>query len=151
MALGPGSTVQHADQAAAAFKQLAATARQRSGANGSATAGTPGSNGVSRATPPVSGNGASSAARSLPQLPEMRLSPRDAYFSPSVRIPLSEAPGRASAELLCPYPPGVPVLFPGEVVTDAAMQLLRRTLAQGGCVTGASDATLDTLLVLADD
>lgn len=60
---------------------------------------------------------------------------------------MDEAVGAASAELVCPYPPGVPALFPGEQVTAEVVALLRDTLAAGGTVTGASDASLATLLV----
>ncbi len=58
------------------------------------------------------------------------------------------AKGRVSAELLCPYPPGVPVLFPGEVITDEALGVLEAAVASGGKVTGPSDQTLETLLVV---
>lgn len=64
------------------------------------------------------------------------------------RVPASQAVGRVCAELLCPYPPGVPTLFPGEVISVAALGVLRRTLQAGGAVTGAGDPTLDTMLVV---
>ena len=54
-----------------------------------------------------------------------------------------------SAELLCPYPPGVPVLIPGEEVTLEAVQQLLHAKQQGGTVSGASDSSLNTLLVVA--
>ena len=66
-------------------------------------------------------------------------------------MPLLEAVGRVSAELLCPYPPGVPVAFPGEVLTDRAVQLLQGTLASGGVVTGGQDPLLRTVLVVVPD
>ena len=55
--------------------------------------------------------------------------------------------GRVCAELLCPYPPGVPVLIPGEVVSQAAVDQLLEAQRQGGTVTGAGDA-LETVLVV---
>ena len=64
------------------------------------------------------------------------------------RISTDAARGRLSAELLCPYPPGVPLAFPGEALTEAALQQLRQVVYQGGCVNGASDQTLQTILVL---
>lgn len=66
-------------------------------------------------------------------------------------VPAAEAVGRASAELLCPYPPGVPVLFPGERITPAALAALQATLAAGGTVTGASDSSLMRFEVLVVD
>ena len=49
--------------------------------------------------------------------PEQVLDPRDAFFARPVAVPAHEAVGRVSAELVAPYPPGVPVLAPGERVT----------------------------------
>eukprot|EP00878_Enallax_costatus_P031950 GHUV01035025.1.p1 GENE.GHUV01035025.1~~GHUV01035025.1.p1 ORF type:complete len:129 (+),score=45.55 GHUV01035025.1:557-943(+) len=81
--------------------------------------------------------------------PEAALSPRDAFYADSECIELADAAGRVSAELLCPYPPGVPVLFPGEVITAGVIEQLQDTLAQGGAVTGAHDSSLKTVLVVA--
>ncbi len=63
------------------------------------------------------------------------------------RVPLEQAVGRVCCELLCPYPPGVPVLLPGELITAAAVCVLQQALACGGMVTGAADASLETVLV----
>lgn len=82
------------------------------------------------------------------QVPVAEFSPRDAFYKRSVRRPLKSAVGHASAELLCPYPPGVPLVFPGELITANAVRLLQDTVAEGGVVTGASDGTLETILVL---
>ena len=58
---------------------------------------------------------------------------------------MEDAAGRISAELLCPYPPGVPVVCPGEVVTQAVIDVCRRVQSSGGKVTGASDQSLQRL------
>jgi lysine decarboxylase len=51
-------------------------------------------------------------------------------------------------ELVAPYPPGIPVLAPGEEVTDAALEALRRARADGVRVAYAADPTLATLRVV---
>ena len=66
------------------------------------------------------------------------------------RVARAAAVGRVSAELLCPYPPGVPVAIPGEVLQNETIQLLLRVLETGGTVTGPSDPTLSTFLVVAN-
>ncbi|GAX84294.1 hypothetical protein CEUSTIGMA_g11716.t1 [Chlamydomonas eustigma] len=76
------------------------------------------------------------------------MTPREAFFSKGERVTSCQAVGRISAELLCPYPPGVPVVFPGEVITSQALQVLRDTLTLGGTVTGAADPTLQLLTVV---
>jgi lysine decarboxylase len=53
------------------------------------------------------------------------------------------------AELIAPYPPGVPLLAPGEIVTAAVIAALRRTLANGGRIAYAADPTLSTIQVVA--
>ncbi len=80
--------------------------------------------------------------------PQRPLTPQQAFFAPKLRVPLTAAVGRHAGELLCPYPPGVPLLFPGEVVTWEAVGALKGVVQCGGSVTGASDASLDTLLVV---
>jgi arginine decarboxylase len=82
--------------------------------------------------------------RSLPQH-EMGLSPRDAFFSASETIQLEQAAGCINTEIICPYPPGIPIFLPGEVVTESAIDTLRQVLASGGFVTGGSDPTCQTL------
>ena len=78
------------------------------------------------------------------------LSPRDAYFSPHLTVAAEEAIGRVSAELVAPYPPGIPVLAPGERITGEAVRGLRQAMADGTQVRYAADRTLRTLQVVAD-
>ena len=82
-------------------------------------------------------------------IPEMALPPREAFFSPNETLPATAAVGRVSAELVAPYPPGVPVLAPGEVITAAALDALRAAQADGGRIAYAADPTLATLQVIA--
>ncbi len=60
-----------------------------------------------------------------PPLPKRALSPRQALFSPSVTLPLSACEGRVSACQLAPYPPGVPVVAPGEVISKKELSYFR--------------------------
>ena len=52
-------------------------------------------------------------------------SPREAFFAPRESVAVDQAVGRVSAELVAPYPPGIPVLAPGEEVTLDAVEALR--------------------------
>jgi arginine decarboxylase len=81
-------------------------------------------------------------------VPEMALPPREAFFSPNETLAATAAVGRVSAELVAPYPPGVPVLAPGEVITAAALDALRAAQADGGRIAYAADPTLATLQVI---
>ena len=79
------------------------------------------------------------------------LSPRDAYFSRHRTVAAEEAVGRVSAELVAPYPPGIPVLAPGERITGEAIDGLRQAMADGTQVRYAADRSLRTFQVVADD
>lgn len=78
----------------------------------------------------------------------LSLSPRDAYFASKKRISTSDSIGKVSAELICPYPPGIPVLMPGEIITVKAIAYLQEVLEAGAEITGCSDPSLETLLIL---
>lgn len=73
------------------------------------------------------------------------LSPREAFFAPLRAMPLAESIGEVVGELVVPYPPGIPLLAPGEVVTASKVAYLRQVVAQGGHVRGVADPTLTTL------
>jgi arginine decarboxylase len=59
----------------------------------------------------------------FPSLEELRTStvmlPRDAMLGHTEMVPWRKAEGRISAEMICPYPPGIPVIAPGELITEA--------------------------------
>lgn len=80
--------------------------------------------------------------------PEQVLSPREAFFADRVAVPLAASVGRVSAELMAPYPPGIPVLAPGERVTDAVLEALAGARAAGSRVAYAADPTLTTLRIV---
>ncbi|KAJ9561062.1 hypothetical protein OSB04_006222 [Centaurea solstitialis] len=61
----------------------------------------------------------------------MRLSPRDAFFASKKKVSFEESIGRISGELICPYPPGIPLLIPGEVITEEAASYLVEVKKKG--------------------
>ncbi|WP_082906301.1 aminotransferase class I/II-fold pyridoxal phosphate-dependent enzyme [Phormidesmis priestleyi] len=80
--------------------------------------------------------------------PQSLLTPRQAFFAPSETLPIAQTVNRISAELVCPYPPGIPVLLPGEQITEDAIANLQQILAAGGMISGCADSTLETLQVI---
>lgn len=81
---------------------------------------------------------------------EIVLTPRDAFFSRHETVAARDAVGRVSAELVAPYPPGVPVLAPGERITAEAVEALQQAHREGTLVKYAADPTLSTYQVVAD-
>lgn len=84
----------------------------------------------------------------LPAYTRQALTPHDAFFAPSVALPLDECAGRVSAEIVTPYPPGIPVLGPGEEVSPEIVEYLREAGRRELHVHGPEDLTLRTLRVV---
>jgi arginine/lysine/ornithine decarboxylase len=80
--------------------------------------------------------------------PEAVMTPRDAFFAPTLKIPFKEAVGRVSAEIFSPYPPGIPIIVPGEKVTREMIAYLREMNAVGARINGQDDPTLRTIKVV---
>ncbi len=80
--------------------------------------------------------------------PQTVLAPREAFFAANETVSAKVAIGRVSAELIAPYPPGVPVLAPGELITAEAVAALREVAADGGRIAYAADPTLATFQVI---
>ncbi len=76
------------------------------------------------------------------------LAPRAAFFAPHETVAARDAVGRVSTELIAPYPPGIPVLAPGERITDATLAALEDARAAGVRIAYAADPTLATLRVV---
>jgi arginine/lysine/ornithine decarboxylase len=80
---------------------------------------------------------------------EMAMRPRDAFFAPTEQVPATEAAGRVAAELVSPYPPGVPAIAPGEVITDEVLDYVRSGLEAGMLIPDAADPEMKTVRVVA--
>ncbi|WP_062048473.1 aminotransferase class I/II-fold pyridoxal phosphate-dependent enzyme [Bacillus sp. JCM 19034] len=85
---------------------------------------------------------------SVPDIPTLSLSPRDAFYAETERIPFSESAGRIIAEFVMVYPPGIPILIPGEIITSENLQYITENLHNGLPVQGPEDETFKTLRVI---
>ena len=74
--------------------------------------------------------------------------PREAFFAAAEAIGIDAAVGRVSAELIAPYPPGIPVLAPGEQVTPEVLDALLSARAAGIRIAYAADPSLSTIRVV---
>ena len=81
-------------------------------------------------------------------VPTHRISIREAFFADTELVKAGDAIGRISADLIAPYPPGVAVVAPGEVLTEQIVQGLSETKAAGVRIAYASDPTLETYRVV---
>lgn len=89
----------------------------------------------------------------LASLPDLRtetvMLPRDAYLGRTEMVPWREAAGRTSAEMICPYPPGIPVIAPGELIRTETVDYLQEQASAGVMVEGAADESLAHFRVVA--
>ena len=82
------------------------------------------------------------------KLPVAKLTPREAFFAHTEAIPFETSVGRVCSEIVAPYPPGIPILAPGEVITTDLMQYLRVVHQMGGFINGPEDVRLRTIKVV---
>ena len=76
-----------------------------------------------------------------------RMKPREAFFAPIRTVALEKAIGCICGETIAFYPPGIPVLCPGEEITEALVEYIRFYQAKGMRLSGAVDSTLGTIRV----
>jgi arginine/lysine/ornithine decarboxylase len=84
----------------------------------------------------------------MPPIPRQLLSPREAFFAASKRIPLQEATGRACAETITPYLPGIPIICPGEEIDVGIIDYTLQLKDYGADIHGAEDETLEWVRVI---
>ncbi len=92
-------------------------------------------------------NQLSSASHLLNPSP-LQLSPRDAFFATKKAVKIEQSIGKISGELICPYPPGIPILMPGEMITSEAIAYLKKIQQLGGMITGCTDTNLNKINVV---
>ena len=91
---------------------------------------------------------ATATSLSWSTVPTVALSMRDAYFAETEMVAAAQAIGRISADLIAPYPPGVAVVAPGEVLTKIIVEGLAATKAAGVRIAYATDSSLASYRVV---
>ena len=82
-----------------------------------------------------------------PTVPPLAMLPRDAALARKRTIPLTGAAGQVCAEMVMFYPPGIPLLMPGETITGETIEVCGKLLA-AGAHPYASDTSLETVRVV---
>ncbi|MFF2147020.1 hypothetical protein [Kitasatospora sp. NPDC058190] len=87
----------------------------------------------------------------VPDPPQLRLEqamlPRDAFFGPTEQVPIDKAAGRVAAEMLTPYPPGIPAALPGELLNEDVIDYLRTGHDAGMLIPDSADPELRSVRV----
>ena len=80
--------------------------------------------------------------------PEVAVSPQDAFYADKESLPIMETDGRICSEFVMCYPPGIPILAPGERVTQEIREHIEYAREKGCTLTGAEDLEIRHLNVL---
>ncbi len=80
--------------------------------------------------------------------PSVAMSPAEAFYAPAEVLPLEDCLGRIAAESVMCYPPGIPILAPGERVTAEALEYIRYAKEKGSKMTGTDDPEVEKLYVI---
>ena len=80
--------------------------------------------------------------------PEVVATPQEAFYAEKISLPLREAEGRICSEFVMCYPPGIPILAPGEKITREILDYIEYAKAKGCSMTGPEDPNIERLNVL---
>lgn len=80
--------------------------------------------------------------------PEVIMSPQDSFYAEKEAVPIRESEGRICSEFVMCYPPGIPILAPGEKITKDVIEYILYAKEKGCSMTGPEDAAIEYLNVL---
>lgn len=86
----------------------------------------------------------------VPEIPQLALIPRDAFYADTELIPFKESADRIIAEFIYVYPPGIPILLPGEVITQDNIDYILDHVRIGLPVKGPEDRTITNVKVIVE-
>ncbi|MNE64833.1 Arginine decarboxylase [compost metagenome] len=87
----------------------------------------------------------------IPDIPQLSLTPRDAFYGETETIPFKESAGRIIAEFIYVYPPGIPILLPGEVISQKNIDYIIDHVEVGLPVKGPEDRTIEFVKVIVEE
>jgi arginine/lysine/ornithine decarboxylase len=82
--------------------------------------------------------------------PEVAVTPQAAFYAPKISLPLQQTAGKICSEFVMCYPPGIPILAPGEKITQEILDYINYAKQKGCSLTGPEDPDITRLNVLAE-
>ena len=80
--------------------------------------------------------------------PQVICGPQEAFYSEKESLPIDQTVGRVCSEFVMCYPPGIPILAPGEKITEEILQYIRYAKKKGCSMTGPEDMNIRFLNVM---
>lgn len=84
----------------------------------------------------------------LPRLPQVSVLPREAFYGQTIIVPLREAAGEISGEIITAYPPGIPIICPGETLTQEIIDYVNFLKKENADLQGLEDQSFEYIKVL---
>ena len=81
-------------------------------------------------------------------IPEKVLNPRQAFYSDKQSTKLEDSIGKVSGEYIIPYPPGISLISPGEIITQEIITYIQEGVKSGMIVSGIKDVNLEYIDVI---
>jgi len=83
--------------------------------------------------------------------PIVAVAPQKAFYAEKEALPLAQSPGRICSEFVMCYPPGIPILAPGELITGEILEYIEYAKEKGCFLTGPEDLNLERLNVIKEE
>ena len=80
--------------------------------------------------------------------PQVVISPQEAFYAEKISLPLEESVGRVASEFVMCYPPGIPLLAPGERITTEVLEHIEYAKEKGASMTGPEDPEIERINVV---
>lgn len=80
--------------------------------------------------------------------PQVVLTPQEAFYGETETLPINESAGRISCEFVMCYPPGIPIVAPGELITKEIIEYINYSKDRGCFMTGTEDMNIDYIKVI---
>jgi arginine/lysine/ornithine decarboxylase len=80
--------------------------------------------------------------------PKVVMTPQESFYAKKESLPIRETKGRICSEFVMCYPPGIPILAPGEEITDRIIDYILYAKEKGCSMTGPEDENIERLNVL---
>ncbi|REE70674.1 arginine decarboxylase [Paenibacillus taihuensis] len=87
----------------------------------------------------------------IPEIPHLSLTPREAFYAETEVVPFKESAGRIIAEFIYVYPPGIPILLPGEVISQTNIDYIVDHVEVGLPVKGPEDRSIQYVKVIVEE
>lgn len=81
-------------------------------------------------------------------IPKMKLTPREAFYKEKKRVKLKDSIGKISGEYIIPYPPGISLISPGEIISEEIITYIHQGIKNGMIVSGIKDSNLEFIDII---